>query len=309
MPRLGAVCLLNLCTAACTPLLPSGGRGRALVLDMERIVDAKADLGWMLDELEVQNLLPDAMASACRVPVATRKQAINWLDEQIAALGGPVEQAYVQRGGDINAVSELLLLSRSRLLLATAQRWADEGKCPFWLSPDTSFTGMQGFAHKLILSLETGARFYAQMEGNKPGFGGGGTLRLLSGFGLNDRWSLLAGIEAGGAARFTDVTIGRRAQVPAVLVFGAIPLVARTHLLSNHVELDTGPVAYFNQLHGRLQAGVRIGAGIGVSRLRLRGLVPGVTLSVSYDYIPAQSGLPPVHQLGGGLRAALSATP
>ncbi len=52
--------------------------------------------------------------------------------------------------------------------------------------------------------------------------------------------------------------------------------------------------------------GTRIGAGMGVSRLAVRGLLPTVTFAINYDYIPASGALPEVHQVAGGVRAGVA---
>jgi len=292
--------------AACSHALPQEASERALVRDLVHIVQARDQVGWALDDLEVQAALPDAMASACRVRPEARAGALEWLDGHVQELGGPVEAAWRARGRKLAAVDELWLYDRTRLLLRTADDWARQGKCPFWLEPNGGFTGNQDYHRKLVLSLETGGRVYGQAEGRKTGFGGGGGGRLLGGYGITDRFTLMGGFEIGGAGRFTDVRTGERVSVPAVLLFAGVPVVARFHDISDHVDLEAGPIAYFNQLRGKVQVGGRAGVGVGVSRLVVRGILPSLTLSVTYDYIPAERGAPVVHQIGAGLRAGLS---
>jgi len=140
-----AIVAATLTLAACAHSLPPEPSERALVRDMVHIVQARDQVGWALDDLEVQAALPDAMASACRVQPATRTTALEWLDGHVEELGGPVEQAWRDRGKKLSAVSDLWLYDRTRLLLRTADRWAHDGKCPFWLEPEREFTGLQDF--------------------------------------------------------------------------------------------------------------------------------------------------------------------
>jgi len=270
------------------------------------VADAQAQTGWLIDEIEVHEALTDVLDSACRVPAEHRTAALRWLDEAIRAAGGDPGRLWEANGHDLAELDPLLLLVRSRQLLAEGDAWARAGKCPFWLRPDPDFRGRQGYADSWVAAAETGGRFYVQWEGGEPGFGGGGGARLLLGHGLSDRVTLLSGLEIGGAGRFTDVRFGERVEVPAVVLVGSVPVQARIHGLSDHLDLEAAPLAYVNQLRGEVQLGLRLGVGLGVSRLRVRGVIPSMTLSLGYDWIPESGPLPAVHQVGGGLRAGLA---
>ena len=296
-----------LAATACTPTLPTSHPvERALVRDVARVAEGQAQIRWLIDEIEVRDALPDVLDSACRVTPEQRESALRWLDEAVEAAGGDPAVAWEANGHDLDALEPLLLLVRARQLLTEANAWARDGKCPFWLKPEPDFSGLQGYADAFLVAVETGGRFYVQWEDGEPGFGGGGGARVLLGRGLSDRLTLMTGIEIGGAGRFTDVQFGERVEIPAVLLVGAIPVQARLHGLSDHLDLEVAPLSYINQLRGESQLGLRLGVGYGISQLALRGLIPGATFAIGYDWIPASGDLPAVHQLGGGLRAGVA---
>lgn len=296
--RVAGALLAAAFASACVPILPREPVRRALARDIEKIVDVRDEVqGWLVDEIDVQAILPDAMQSVCRAPEAERAAALAWMDEEIARRGGPPIEAWKRNGKDMSGLASLMLLYRSRLLLATATEWADEGKCPFWIEPVPAFDGRQTFAGRLLLTLETGARLLvgfervviANTDGGETkkmvvGGGAGGSGRLLVGYGVSDALTLLVGADIAGAARFTDIQLGKTLDVPAVIIVGATPVVARYHMLTSHLELEGAPIGYLNLATGRIDLGMRAGVGVGLSHVRmLRGIVPGGTLSLTYD--------------------------
>lgn len=306
----GLLATVLVTTSGCAPLLPSRDRPavRALVRDVARVVDTRDQVGWTVDDIDVRESLSDAMQSACRVAHQERQLALSWLREQVAAEGGDPGAAYEKAGREIDDIERLWLLHRTELVLAEADRWAVDGKCPFFWYVDAAepFQGLQGFQERFVITAEAGGRFYTQWEAGNPGFGGGGATRILAGWGLNDRYTLLAGLELGGAGRFTDLELGKRLDVPEVIILLAAPVQLRLHGLSDHVDIEAGPIAYLNQTRTDAQIGGRIGAGMGVSRLAVRGLIPTVTFAINYDFIPAAHSLPEVHQVAGGVRAGIA---
>jgi len=110
----------------------------------------------------------------------------------------------------------------------------------------------------------------------------------------------------GGSGRFTDVQVGERVDVPVLLFLGSAGVIVRIHDLGIHYDLEAGPMGYFSQLNGELRLGGRVGVGVGSTLLRVRALLPGISVSLVYDYLPASGDLPEVHQLGVGAKAAFS---
>src|SRR6185436_6811358 len=109
------VALIVLVLLGCGPALPWQPAQRALVRDVKRVVDVRGNVGWFIDESEIQAVLPDVMKSFCQVPVENRRQALAWLDMEIIAQGGPdVAAAWKAHGKKLSEVETLLLATRSR---------------------------------------------------------------------------------------------------------------------------------------------------------------------------------------------------
>src|SRR5690606_35308280 len=93
----GTVLLLSaalLLAAACARQVPPSSPAAALYRDLERLVAVAEATGWKVDRLEVDRLLPAVLASVCRVRPEVRAAVTAWIDQEIAAAGGPVEEAY-----------------------------------------------------------------------------------------------------------------------------------------------------------------------------------------------------------------------
>jgi hypothetical protein len=291
--------------ASCAPILPSHPIERALVQDTVRVVDVRQKVGWFVDEVEVQALLPDVMKSACRVTAPNRAGALAWMDAEIARQGGDPAEAWRRAGKDLDKVADLLLLSRARLVLVRADEWARAGKCPFWLEPEPAFDGVHVLSHRWTIGIEGGGRLIFGIENGIAGLGGGGGGRVLLGYGLRERLTLFSGLEAGGGARFTQVPIGEKAPIPDFVSTFAIPVIARLGFgLSGFVEPEIGFIAYFNQVEGRLDPGARIACAVGGTALRLqRGPLPRVAFALTIDHSPGWGGRPTVTQISAGFRA------
>lgn len=289
----------------CAPFLPSQPAERALIRDVGRVVDVRQKVGWVVDEDEITAVLPDVLRSACRVDEATRAAGLRWLELEIARRGGPPEAAWRREGKRLDRIEELLFFSRSRLVLARADAWVREGKCPFWLEPDPKFDGIQVTGRRWIAGAEAGGRLIVGSESGVAGFGAGGGGRLLGGYGLDERHSLFLALEGGGGARFTSVPVGERATIPDFLAIFAVPAVGRrTFGHSGFVEAELGFMAYFNQVAARIEPGFRAGVGVGGLYLRLkRGLIPRFTFGVTVDHAPGWGSGSVITQVSAGLRA------
>lgn len=281
----------------------------ALTRDVARIIDTQEQLGWFIDELELEAALPDALMSACRVTAATRQGALRWLDARVEALGGDPGAAWQARGEDLDAVAELLLYHRTRALLRRADDWARRGRCPFWLKPQADFKGQQAAAGRVFFAAETGGRAYAQW--GREGQGGGGELRLLLGKGQSAAVTTLTGLEIGGMGLFRGVTLGERLGAPDIIVTAAAPLTLRLHGLSRHLDLEAAPLVYVDQLEAKARWGGRVAVGVGLSYLRLRWVLPTLTFALTFDALPKalNEEAVGVYRLGAGLRAGFQLLP
>jgi hypothetical protein len=305
--RLAAmVALAVLFLGACaTPALPEPPVQRALVRDVARVVDVRQKVGWLLDDTEVDGALPDVMPSACRVSESDRAASLAWLDARVASLGGQPAEAWRRAGKDLDKIADLLLFTRTRLVLARADQSVRDGKCPFWIEPEPNFDGTQTLANRWMFGAEAGGRLIIGAENGVLGYGAGGGGRVLLGYGLNERNALFFGLEVGGGARFTSVPIGERVAIPDFLAIAAAPVIGRRSIsLSGFVEAEVGPMAYFNQVEGIVEPGLRVGVGIGGSYLRLkRGLLPRFTFGILLDHAPGWNDGVTITQLSAGLRA------
>jgi hypothetical protein len=74
-PRI-AICAAIALVWGCVPTLPSQPVERALVRDVGRVVDVRQKVGWVIDDLEVEAILPDVLRSACQVDEPDRKSVV-----------------------------------------------------------------------------------------------------------------------------------------------------------------------------------------------------------------------------------------
>jgi hypothetical protein len=302
--RLASIVALAV-VCSCATALPEPPVQRALVRDAARIVDVRQKVGWLIDDTEVEAALPDVLPSACRVGEADRAASLAWLDAEVARRGGSPVDAWRAAGKDLDKIDELLLYSRARLVLARADERVRAGKCPFWIEEVPNFDGTQTLARRWLLGAEAGGRFIAGYENGVLGYGAGGGGRVLVGYGIDERHSLFVGLEVGGGARFTSVPIGERATIPDFLAIAAVPVIGRRSIsLSGFIEAEIGAIAYFNQVEGIVEPGVRAGVGIGGTYLRLkRGILPRFTFGFLLDHAPGWNDGVTITQLSAGLRA------
>lgn len=301
---------------ACAPALPEGQPHRALVRDLARVVDVRSRVGWLVDESELQAVIPDAMKSVCQVSPYERAVARGWVDARIADLGGDVVKVWRARGKSLSDVQDLLLLSRVRLLLARADEWARQERCPFWLEPSDDFRGVHVLGTRLVLTVEGGGRFTEEFALGEVRYGGGGSGRLLGGYHFGETWGLLVGAEFGGSARFTNLRLGEQSEFPELVALAAAPLVLRWHYgLSTHLELEAGPMAHIGRAevdqlsrHVEIQFdwGYRVGLAVGGSYLRLaRGVIPKFGFAVTIDQVPGADGRATLTQFSVGFRTGI----
>jgi hypothetical protein len=304
--------------AACARALPDDPLPRALVRDVARVVDVRSGVGWFVDESEMLTTLPDVMKSACQVTPEDRALALGWLDGQVGLEGGDVVARWRERGKSLGAVSELLRLTRMRLLLRRADEWARLGRCPFWLEPSPAFRGVHTQGDRFVLTLEGGGRAIQEsVPGGSVKYGGGGSGRLLIGYGFGENWALLVGADVGGVARFTNLQLGQQSDLPDLVGLGVVPAVLRWSFgLSAYGELELGPMAYFDKgklqdpVTGRVEAhwdnGYHLGLAVGATYLRLqRGIIPKFAFAVTVDRVPGVNGTPGLIQIGFGARTGI----
>ena len=298
--RLGLALVVVGCAAAA---LPPTYSQQKLYRDLDRLVSLESATGWDIDRVEVEELLPSALMSACQVRVEERAQLLAWLDVRIAALGGPVDRAYDRRGRNLGAVADLLAITRVRRLLAHAQETA-AADCPFWLTPRAQFTGRQIEDDKWQLSLGGGGKGIVAVQGGATELSAGGAGRVVFGRAFGTRWTWLAGVEIGAGAAFPEDSMGNRGSV--VLTLDTVfPVVVRYRFLSTYLEAEVGYLLHARENNPSLDPGARVGLSFGGRAARADWFFPGAAFTVSYERTFPGAADAPLHMIKAGLRVAI----
>lgn len=268
----------------------------ALLFDLQRIVGAESDAGWLIDELEQTAIQADVMESVCRATPPVRAQALALLERDSAQEGDP-RQLYERAGGELTGEVKAALAT-SRQLQALRRGVAAAGTCPFWVHPESEFRGLQSTRDRWVVNFDTGGTAQLRRTQGEWAVGAGGFGRALAGYSFT-RVTLLAGLEFGGGA------LVEPNEQPTSLVVNyipALPLLVRLHRNSWNVDFEAASVALFQASDTRWSYGVRGGVTVGVSALRVRGVLPWVGLAVASEYHFGNSARPEAWYLRGGLR-------
>lgn len=270
----------------------------ALLHDLVKIVESKANSGWKIDRYELETMMPDALESVCGTPEKARLDALARQASTVESLGGPVAEAFRKNGGKMSGLADLLAATRVHDLLAEALKRAP-AECPFWITPSPAFRGVQTDADRFTLNLETDGLFLLRRTEGKflPGAGGSG--RLLLGRGLSHRFTLLFGLEFGGWALIEQ---SEEATNFPLEFIGAVPLVVRHVRETWQFDLELAPVAFLTQSDLRPSVGGRVGVSIGVSTLRIRRIMPWAGLQLSAEYYPENDVRGTITVIKGGGR-------
>ncbi len=270
--------VLAACAQRPAPVEPSQ---RALFRDLERQVTVSAATGWGSDKVEVDALTKPALDSACRVDLLDRKQLADWIDGEVRRLGGPVETAWRERGKKLDAVSDLLVLTRVQKLLARAEELSLE--CPFWVEAEHPFTGRQISDGAWLLSFGGGGKGTIAVQSGNADLKFGGAGRLLFGRAFSDQHALFVGLEAGASAAFPKNDMGERTMLELGVDVVA-PLVYRRTLLNAYFEVEAGWLGRATERDWQdFDHGVHAGFAIGGRALRTRWLFPGAAFGVSWE--------------------------
>lgn len=270
----------------------------ALLHDVRKLVGAQEDTGWLIDRYEIEDLMGDAIYSTCQVNVAARWRALASAERTIAELGGPLDRAYAE-AGDADDLGDLITATRVRDVLAEAIQRAPRD-CPIWLEPDEDFRGVQTDADRFTLNLEVGGLLLLQRSGGENSVGGGGSGRLLLGYGLSHKYNLLFGGEVGGNALFRRGD--EQTQFPVQLQLAA-PLVVRAHHGTFLHDLELAPLFFFTdeeEVHPSY--GVRVGGLIGLSTFRIHNIMPWAGVGLAFEYLFENDHRPQITAMKGGGR-------
>ncbi len=261
---------------------------RGLLTDIDRIIAGQESEGWFADADALREINAAIFESTCRATPDARGLAFQTLTERSSAAGNPRE-LFRASHEMTDGVRQALSLERQRHALELALARAD-AECPFWVAPRPAFKGRQSDRRRFTLSLETAGNVQLRHTLGHFDFGAGGWGRLLPGYGINDTFTLLAGVEIGGGAMVRPNT---NASQFIINYFPAVPVVLRVHHRTWHYDLEVAPVALFQADNIALSYGVRGGAGVGFSALRRHNFLPWAGVAASFE-----------HYFDGGGRAA-----
>lgn len=300
MSRLLGLSIGVLAATACGSAIPPQPESAALHRDLERLVELADAEGWSIDRVEVDEALPTALESVCRTTLETRSTLLAWLDARIEAEGGDVAEVYKARGKDLGEVSELLTLTRIRMLLSSSIDAAD-ADCPFWLEPTSGFRGRQILDDRWFLSLGGGGKGILEQQAGEADLNFGGAGRLLVGRGFGQHATFLTGLELGGSAAFPKDDLGERGDL-TVTADLMVPLIYRHRRVNSYWEIEGGYVARTTEKDLDLSHGFHIGVALGGSASRRRWVFPGAAFGIAYERIAEDDTL---HFIKLGFRVAL----
>jgi hypothetical protein len=287
-------------------LAPAGVRANdctgavALLDDVARLIANQEADGWFSDTEAFRDLDEPMLESVCHASPEARARALEGLRRSLAAAGDPRE-LFRAAGALTPEAERALTLERRKLVLGRAIARAD-ADCPFWLRAEPGFRGLQSDRERVTLSVETSGNVQLRQTEGEWTIGGGGIGRLLPGYGLDGRTTLLAGVEFGGGAMIRP---GTSASQFVINYFPAVPLVFRTRHLTWHYDIETAPVALFQADDTRVSFGWRLGGAFGFGALRRRNVLPWAGVAVAYEHYFPGGGRERAHFIRGGLRVGL----
>jgi len=292
-PALGLLCF-SFCAVA-VAADPEGARG--LLADVDRIIAGQESEGWFADADALREIAPAVFESTCRATPEARAEALQELRARSAAAGDP-RLLFAARHELTESVKLALSLDRQRRVLELALA-RTEAECPFWILTQPAFRGRQSDRQRFTLSLETAGNVQLRQTQGRFAFGAGGWGRVLPGYGINERITLLAGLEFGGGAMVRPNT---GASQFIINYFPAIPVLLRMHRRTWHYDLEAAPVALFQADNIEPSFGFRVGGGIGFSALRRHNFLPWAGVAVSYEHYFAGGGRSAAEFLRADLR-------
>ncbi len=276
-----------------------------LIADVTRLVAAETSVGWVVDDLEIDDMLPALLRSVCRAVPAARQMALARLEAKSRTEGDP-KGLYLAAGHEMtDRVKDALAAQRRLRALEAALAVADRS-CPFWLELDPEFEGQQTDRNRFTLNVESGGVAILRQTAGGWTLGAGGFGRVLPSYGFDGDWTLLGGVEFGGGALLRP---GEQTTGVAVNYFPALPVIARIRGTSWHYDIEVAPVALFQTDDTRVSYGARFGTTIGLSALYTTGFIPWAGASLAYEYYFSSGGRPEAHFIRSGFRAGISWDP
>jgi hypothetical protein len=286
--------------------LPGPPTERALYIDARKALRAESRLGWTVDRVEVAEASVQTEPSACHVSPARRAALRAWVDQRIAAEGGPAAEQFA-RGRSKGDLKEVIELERTRTVLAQLEAHMP-ADCPFWVKPSEDFEGLHTVSDRWVVIAESvGGGSLSFSNGNVEA-GGGGAARVFAGYGIGTHLELALGVEAGGDALLQkqqdpDGTL----QANGAFRFG-VPAFLRVIDLDWAYDLELAAMSRLT--NGELRPlGARVALAGGVVGLRRIGLMPALSLWLAYEIFPAQDRRAAEHVLRIGTKVGIDWDP
>lgn len=287
-----ALCALSACAT-----LPQDRTQRGLYVDARKALNGEHRVGWTVDRIEIEEAAEQTEPSACRVEKPQRDALLGWLRLQIAAEGGPAKARF-ERGDDLDELDELIELERTLALLEHVEGHVPVD-CPFWIKPERVFDGEHNVARRFLVIAESMGAGSLLIRNGTVSAAGGGSARLLVGYGFASRLELATGIEGGGDAVLAKDERGALSPEGAFR-FGA-PIWLRLHDIDRIFDVELSVITRLK--NGELsQWGGRFALGGGVTGLRRLGFMPALELWLGYELFPVQDGGDAQHVLRLGTR-------
>jgi hypothetical protein len=274
---------------------PGGEDG--ILSDLERIVTAEESSGWFLDATHLTALYPVLLQTVCQATPEARQGALAKVEAYAAMAGDP--RALFARDGRLSTAAERALSQQRQLQLLRLAVDGSARDCPFWIEPRQGFRGRQTYQRRWFLSFESGGLLQLRRTMGGWTYGGGGVGRLLGGYGLHRRLSVLAGAEFAGGAMLRP---GGEKNGFVINYFSALPVLLRLHGVSWHYDLEGAFVSMFQADNTSFSHGARVGAAVGVSALRTRFFIPWAGAAIAFEHYFEGGGRASQQFLRAGLR-------
>lgn len=264
----------------------------ALYRDLSSLVIFHERLDWISDAHSLTMMEGKLLEVTCQVRPETLTTLSALLTQEVDERGSVElrwrEAMRAAQGGEAEPPSLSAFhsdLRRERILMSVKRGLERLDDCPFWLSPRRDYKGIHRDAGRFQLVLESmsslqvvRARGGWSLKGSQVG--GSGQGRLLIARGLTLKAALASGIELGGASTFPTNEEGKR-ELNGVLT-GGVPLVVRWWFGGLRLDSEVSFLARFPEGQEEL-LGFRVSQGVGVSTLRVSGLLPHFMLWTGFE--------------------------
>lgn len=286
--------------------LPQAPVQRALYIDARQIVETEERLGWQIDSSEIEDVTPAMLQSVCQVSEVERIKLLDWLDQRIEEEGGSAEKVWRENDKSLSAAKTLLTLERIRDALEHADQVAEED-CPFWLEEDPDFDGLQADTNRFLILGESFGGLMLLIRDGGVAVGGGGSLRLLPGYGFGHLVTVALGIEVGGTGALTQNEEG--SQELSARPAGGIPLVVRFHDDTWVYDVEVAALTQYYREEILLPPGFRVAGAVGLTSVRIGDFMPIASGFLAYEYYPSFLDLPEQHGIRIGTKVGINYDP